>query len=146
MLISDYLENGGIDMAQAARGERVHIGVFGRRNAGKSSRLNALTGQRAALVTEVAGTTTDPVKKTMELLPLGPVVIIYTTGIDDEGGLGGKRVAQARKILGKTDIAVFVVSNIHRTERRVPSQSYAVKAERLYMPRHATQERRSPSR
>lgn len=89
-------------------GERVHIGFFGLRNAGKSSLVNAVTGQSLAVVSDVKGTTTDPVKKAMELLPIGPVVIIDTPGIDDEGDLGGLRVQKARDILAKTDIAVLV--------------------------------------
>ena len=93
-------------------GERVHIGFFGRRNAGKSSLVNAVTGQSLAVVSDVAGTTTDPVSKAMEILPLGPVVIIDTPGFDDEGSLGELRVEQTRKILAKTDIAVLVVDSI----------------------------------
>ena len=89
--------------------ERIHIGFFGRRNAGKSSLLNAVTGQELAVVSETKGTTTDPVFKTMELLPLGPVMIIDTPGFDDEGGLGALRVRKTRQILNKTDIAVLVV-------------------------------------
>ncbi len=88
--------------------ERVHIGFFGLRNAGKSSVVNALTGQQIALVSDVKGTTTDPVQKAMELLPIGPVVIIDTPGIDDEGTLGELRVARTRDILRKTDVAVLV--------------------------------------
>ena len=88
--------------------ERIHIGFFGVRNAGKSSLVNAVTGQELSVVSEVKGTTTDPVKKTMELLPLGPVVIIDTPGIDDEGTLGEQRVKKTRQILAKTDIAVLV--------------------------------------
>lgn len=88
--------------------ERVHIGFFGMRNAGKSSLVNAVTGQELAVVSDVKGTTTDPVKKAMELLPLGPVVIIDTPGIDDEGELGEKRVEKARRVLNETDIAVLV--------------------------------------
>ncbi|MDR0386564.1 MAG: GTP-binding protein, partial [Treponema sp.] len=88
---------------------RVHIGFFGRRNAGKSSLLNALTGQEIAIVSETKGTTTDPVYKTMELLPLGPVVIIDTPGIDDTGPLGDLRVRRAKQVLNKTDTAVLVV-------------------------------------
>jgi len=87
---------------------RVHIGFFGLRNVGKSSLVNAVTGQDLALVSEVKGTTTDPVYKAMELLPLGPVVIIDTPGIDDEGALGELRVARARRVLNKTDVAVLV--------------------------------------
>lgn len=89
-------------------GERVHIGFFGIRNAGKSSVVNAVTGQKLALVSDVKGTTTDPVQKAMELLPLGPVVIIDTPGIDDSGTLGQMRVERTKQTLGKTDIAVLV--------------------------------------
>lgn len=89
--------------------ERVHIGIFGRRNAGKSSVINALTGQSLAIVSDVKGTTTDPVLKAMELLPLGPVVMIDTPGLDDEGELGALRIQKAYQVLNKTDIAVLVV-------------------------------------
>ena len=89
--------------------ERVHIGIFGRRNAGKSSVINALTGQSLAIVSNVKGTTTDPVLKAMELLPLGPVVMIDTPGLDDEGELGALRIQKAYQVLNKTDIAVLVV-------------------------------------
>ncbi|MBQ3032535.1 MAG: [Anaerotignum sp.] len=88
---------------------RVHIGIFGKRNAGKSSIINAMTGQDLAIVSDVAGTTTDPVLKAMELLPLGPVVIIDTPGLDDEGELGLMRVQKAYQILNKTDIALVVI-------------------------------------
>ncbi len=88
---------------------RIHIGIFGRRNAGKSSLINALTGQSLAIVSDVAGTTTDPVSKAMELLPLGPVVITDTAGIDDVGELGKMRVEKSLSTLTKTDIAVFVI-------------------------------------
>lgn len=88
--------------------ERIHIGFFGLRNAGKSSLVNAVTGQNLAVVSDVKGTTTDPVKKAMELLPVGPVVIIDTPGIDDEGTLGEMRVQKAKEILHKTDMAVLV--------------------------------------
>lgn len=94
-------------------GNRVHIGFFGRRNAGKSSVVNAVTGQELAVVSEVKGTTTDPVQKAMELLPLGPVVIIDTPGIDDEGALGELRVKKTRQILNKTDAAVLVLDGIY---------------------------------
>ena len=90
-------------------GERIHIGFFGRRNAGKSSVVNAVTGQDLAVVSNVKGTTTDPVKKAMELLPLGPVMIIDTPGFDDEGELGLLRVKKTRQVLNKTDIAILVV-------------------------------------
>lgn len=89
--------------------DRVHIGFFGRRNAGKSSVVNAVTGQEIAVVSEIKGTTTDPVTKAMELLPMGPVVIIDTAGIDDEGALGELRVQKTRQILNKTDVAVLVM-------------------------------------
>ena len=89
--------------------ERVHIGFFGLRNAGKSSLVNAVTGQKLSVVSDVKGTTTDPVKKAMELLPMGPVVIIDTPGIDDEGELGEQRVSKAKQILRQADIAVLVV-------------------------------------
>ncbi len=92
-------------------GERIHIGFFGRRNAGKSSVVNAVTGQDLAVVSRVEGTTTDPVKKAMELLPLGPVVIIDTPGFDDEGALGELRVKKTRQILAQTDIAVLVIDS-----------------------------------
>lgn len=88
---------------------RLHIGFFGRRNAGKSSVVNAVTGQDLAVVSDVKGTTTDPVYKSMELLPLGPVMIIDTPGIDDSGALGELRVKKTRAILNKTDVAVLVV-------------------------------------
>lgn len=90
---------------------RLHIGFFGCRNAGKSSLVNAVTGQELAVVSDTKGTTTDPVTKSMELLPLGPVLIIDTPGIDDEGALGKKRIEKTRQILGKTDIAVLVVDS-----------------------------------
>ncbi len=90
-------------------GERIHIGFFGRRNAGKSSLVNAFTGQRLSVVSDVKGTTTDPVSKAMELLPLGPVMIIDTPGFDDEGALGAERVRRAKEVLRRVDIAVLVV-------------------------------------
>ncbi len=90
-------------------GDRVHIGFFGRRNAGKSSIVNAVTGQELSVVSETRGTTTDPVSKAMELLPMGPVTIIDTPGFDDEGALGEKRVQRTRQVLNRTDVAVLVV-------------------------------------
>lgn len=89
--------------------ERVHIGIFGKRNAGKSSLINAITGQNLAIVSETKGTTTDPVYKAMELLPLGPVMIIDTPGIDDEGVLGSLRIQKAYQVLNKTDIALVII-------------------------------------
>ena len=92
-------------------GERIHIGIFGRRNAGKSSLINALASQKLAIVSNYKGTTTDPVYKTMELLPLGPVMIIDTPGIDDEGELGQLRISKTYQVLNKTDIALLVVDS-----------------------------------
>ena len=89
--------------------ERTHIAFFGRRNAGKSSLVNRFTSQELSIVSDVAGTTTDPVRKTMELLPLGPVVIIDTPGIDDEGVLGTQRIERSIRVLDETDIAILVV-------------------------------------
>ena len=96
-------------------GERIHIGFFGRRNAGKSSVVNAVTGQELSVVSDVKGTTTDPVTKAMELLPLGPVVIIDTPGFDDEGKLGELRVRKTKQILNRTDIAVLIVDGTSGT-------------------------------
>ena len=98
-----------MSMNNTPTGDRIHIGFFGRRNAGKSSVVNAVTGQDLAVVSDVKGTTTDPVSKAMELLPLGPVMIIDTPGFDDEGELGLLRVKKTRQVLNKTDIAVLVV-------------------------------------
>lgn len=92
-------------------GERIHIGFFGKRNAGKSSLVNAVTGQEMSVVSDVKGTTTDPVSKAMELLPLGAVVITDTAGYDDEGQLGEMRVRKTKQILNRTDIAVLVVDS-----------------------------------
>ena len=97
------------DRSATPAAERVHIAFFGRRNAGKSSLVNALTGQSVAIVSPVAGTTTDPVRKSMELLPLGPVVMIDTPGLDDEGEVGSLRVGRALRELNRADIAVLVV-------------------------------------
>ena len=94
---------------ELSSGERIHIGFFGARNAGKSSLVNAVTAQQLSVVSDKKGTTTDPVRKAMEILPLGPVVIIDTPGIDDEGELGALRVQGAKRILGETDIAILVV-------------------------------------
>ena len=90
--------------------ERLHIGIFGKRNSGKSSVINALTGQNLAIVSDIKGTTTDPVLKSMELLPLGPVVIIDTPGLDDDADvLGTLRIQKAYQMLNKTDIAILVI-------------------------------------
>ena len=96
--------------------ERIHIGFFGRRNAGKSSLVNKVTGQELAVVSDTLGTTTDPVSKAMELLPVGPVVIIDTPGFDDVGELGSKRISRTRLILNKVDVAVLVVDLIEGIE------------------------------
>lgn len=98
-----------MSLNQTPSSERIHIGFFGRRNAGKSSIVNAVTGQELSVVSDVKGTTTDPVKKAMELLPIGPVMIIDTPGIDDEGALGELRVKKTRQILNKTDVAILVI-------------------------------------
>ncbi len=109
-------------MNETPSGERLHIGFFGRRNVGKSSLVNRVTGQELAVVSEVKGTTTDPVKKAMELLPLGPVVIIDTPGIDDEGHLGELRVKKARQVLNRVDVALLVADGtegLGKTEREL---------------------------
>ena len=98
-------------MNETPSGERIHIGFFGRRNAGKSSLVNAVTGQDLAVVSDVRGTTTDPVTKAMELLPMGPVVIIDTPGFDDEGSLGELRIRKTRQVLNRTDVAVLVADS-----------------------------------
>lgn len=98
-------------MNQTPASERVHISFFGKRNAGKSSIINAVTGQDLAIVSSVMGTTTDPVYKTMELLPLGPVMVIDTPGIDDEGELGALRIRKSYQVLNKTDIAILVIDS-----------------------------------
>ena len=111
-----------MSMNNTPSGERIHIGFFGRRNAGKSSIVNAVTGQDLAVVSDVKGTTTDPVSKAMELLPLGPVMIIDTPGYDDEGALGALRVRKTRQVLNKTDIAVLVTDgtqDIQQTDREL---------------------------
>ena len=96
-------------MAQTApKGLRLHIGLFGRRNVGKSSLLNAIVRQQVSIVSEHAGTTTDPVEKPMELLPLGPVVFIDTAGIDDEGALGQLRIQKTQKTLDRVDLGVII--------------------------------------
>lgn len=99
------------NLNETPSGERVHIGIFGRRNSGKSALINALTGQSVSIVSDTAGTTTDPVSKAMELLPLGPVLITDTAGLDDVGELGAQRISKTYAILDKTDIAVVVVDS-----------------------------------
>jgi [FeFe] hydrogenase H-cluster maturation GTPase HydF len=97
---------------QTPSSERVAIGIFGRRNAGKSSLLNAIAGQEHAVVSDVLGTTTDPVRKAMELLPIGPVLLVDTPGMDDDSELGSKRVEKARQVLRQTDVAVLVADAV----------------------------------
>lgn len=106
-----------MSLNETVSAERVHIGFFGMRNAGKSSLVNAVTGQSLSVVSDVKGTTTDPVKKAMELLPMGPVVIIDTPGFDDEGYLGEKRVEKTNEILAKTDVAILVVDSLKGISR-----------------------------
>lgn len=106
--------------------DRIHIGIFGRRNAGKSSMINAITGQNLAIVSDIRGTTTDPVRKTMELLPLGPVVLIDTPGLDDEGELGQKRIEKSYQVLNQTDLAVLVADGIFCAQKAAPEQLAAV--------------------
>lgn len=111
-----------MSMNDVVSAERVHIGFFGCRNAGKSSLVNAVTAQELAVVSDTAGTTTDPVKKSMELLPIGPVVIVDTPGFDDEGTLGEKRVARTRAVLRTIDVAVLVVDaacGVRETDREL---------------------------
>ncbi len=111
-----------MSLNQTPSAERLHIGIFGKRNAGKSSVINALTGQNLAIVSDVRGTTTDPVQKSMELLPLGPVVMIDTPGLDDEGDLGSLRIEKAYQVLNKTDIALLIVDGtvgITREDREI---------------------------
>ena len=100
-----------MDLNATPASERTHIGIFGKRNAGKSSLINAITGQNLAIVSDTKGTTTDPVYKAMEILPLGPVMLIDTPGIDDVGELGAQRVQKAVQVLNKTDIAILVIDS-----------------------------------
>ena len=97
--------------------ERIHIGIFGKQNAGKSSLINAITGQHTALVSEQKGTTTDPVYKAMELLPLGPVVLMDTPGLDDRSELGELRTARSREALKKADLALVVIDAARGADR-----------------------------
>lgn len=99
------------NLNETPSGERIHIGIFGRRNAGKSALINALTGQQLSIVSDTAGTTTDPVSKAMELLPLGPVLITDTAGLDDVGELGSMRIKKTYSVLAKTDIAIVAVDS-----------------------------------
>ncbi|CDF57367.1 [FeFe] hydrogenase H-cluster maturation GTPase HydF [Thermobrachium celere] len=116
-------------MLDTPKANRLHIAIFGRRNAGKSSLINAITGQEIALVSDYAGTTTDPVYKAMELLPIGPVVIIDTAGIDDEGEVGELRVKKTREVLDKTDLALLVFS-AENTDLSMEKEWYSLLKER----------------
>ena len=130
-----------MDLNATPASERTHIGIFGKRNAGKSSLINAITGQNLAIVSDTKGTTTDPVYKAMEILPLGPVMLIDTPGIDDVGELGAQRVQKAVQVLNKTDIAVLVIDNTlgpdkedtelleHIKEKKLPVIAVFTKAE-----------------
>ncbi len=111
-------------MLKTPKGNRLHIGIFGRRNVGKSALLNALTRQTVSIVSEIAGTTTDPVEKPMEMLPIGPVLFIDTAGIDDEGFLGAKRIARTRQIFDRVDIGILVAeaSTWSRYERELVAE------------------------
>jgi small GTP-binding protein len=113
-----------MSLNETPRAERIHIAFLGKRNAGKSSLLNAVTGQDLAVVSVQAGTTTDPVYKSMEILPLGPVVLIDTPGIDDSGELGALRVKKTRQVLNKSDAAVLVAvagTSLDAEERKLIS-------------------------
>lgn len=118
-----------MSLSHITSGERVHIAFFGLRNVGKSSLVNAVTGQELSVVSDIKGTTTDPVKKAMELLPVGPVVIIDTAGLDDEGELGELRVKKSIEILDITDIAVLV-TEAHRTFTKIEKELLKIFAER----------------
>jgi [FeFe] hydrogenase H-cluster maturation GTPase HydF len=113
-------EQGRIGMVATPSSERLHIGIFGRRNAGKSSLINALSGQQTSLVSAIPGTTTDPVSRPMELRPVGPVVLIDTAGIDDEGELGALRVKKSLEVLDRTDLAIVVIDS--ETEPGMPEE------------------------
>ena len=111
---TDAGERQGAGGGSPPKGNRLHLGIFGRRNVGKSSLLNALTRQNSSIVSDVAGTTTDPVEKAMELLPLGPVLFIDTAGLDDLGELGTMRVERTRQVFDRTDIALLVVDSARK--------------------------------
>ena len=117
-------------MNKTPNSNRIHIALFGKRNAGKSSLMNAITGQETSVVSPVMGTTTDPVRKAMELIPLGPAVFIDTAGIDDEGALGNKRVEQSMKVLGSTDFAIYVMDAMDTDEEHYSN------IKRLFKKRH----------
>ena len=106
-------------MNKTPKGERYHIALFGKRNAGKSSVMNAITGQEISIVSSMKGTTTDPVCKAMEFLPIGPVMVIDTPGLDDEGALGELRVKKTEEILEKTDLALIVVDGTQAKDTKL---------------------------
>lgn len=126
----DSIEGGTqMSLNDTPKGNRIHIALFGKRNAGKSSVINAITGQSLAIVSDIKGTTTDPVYKAMELLPLGPVMMIDTPGLDDEGELGEQRIAKAKAVLNKTDIALIVIDSneyveSYKTNKNEAQQSF----------------------
>lgn len=120
-----------MELNQTVSAERVHIAFFGLRNVGKSSLVNAVTGQELSVVSDVKGTTTDPVKKAMELLPLGPVVIIDTAGIDDEGELGSLRIQKSKEVLDITDIAVLVTEADRELTEPEKELAYTFKTKKL---------------
>lgn len=120
-----------MDLNATPSAERTHIGIFGRRNAGKSSLINAITGQNLAIVSDTKGTTTDPVYKAMEILPLGPVMIIDTPGIDDVGELGAQRVQKAVQVLNKTDIVVLVIDSTLGPDKEDTALLERIKERRL---------------
>lgn len=109
-------------MNDTPKGERLHIALFGRRNAGKSSVINAITGQSLSIVSDVKGTTTDPVYKAMEILPMGPVMLIDTPGLDDEGSLGELRIEKAKEVMRKTDVALLIVDGSEKKDDSVEEQ------------------------
>ena len=106
-------------MNKTPNANRFHIGIYGNRNAGKSSLFNAIIGQDIAVVSEVEGTTTDPVFKAMELIPFGPVVFIDTAGLDDDGLLGDLRVEKSKKMLSRTDFAIYLVDALHQIFKNI---------------------------
>ena len=119
-------------MLETPRGNRLHIALFGRRNAGKSSLINALTNQSLAIVSAVAGTTTDPVYKSMEILPIGPVVVIDTAGLDDVGDLGRLRIAKSLEVLRKSDLVLLVVDAVFSVGQ--PEQDLAARCAEQKIP------------
>ena len=122
------------ELNETPRGSRIHIAFFGLRNAGKSTLVNAFTGQQVAIVSDVAGTTTDPVSKAMEILPLGPCLITDTAGLDDTGALGLQRVEKSLAVLATTDIAVWVAAVVMLRELGVTSLRLVVASRGVVVP------------